>query len=442
MTTRTTAALGALLVGVLLTALLFLGGGSSSQEGNNFPERTDHRVFLKFGEGEESTRHAEFFPGSETLRYIEVEYKDGRSLSVEYREDGTASTLLELYPAQPADSTTGVVPQRQTKRAITYGADGATVVTAYFYREDGTAEGFGRLRAGLEGPEFEQLIYGEDGHSIVRQEVFTADGDYIFYRQFDSEAESFVTRKLEDGTEEKIAFRENGTRLSKTRKKPNTNFEDIDFYGADGLTREFTVFRQTKIKVLYYHPDGSVDSYREFGSGEMTFVKYKDGSGTVKPEPNAKGETPAEAYRQYWKIAKADDGKETSELVRLEELDSTGKVARRLHFSSGKIFKVEDLDAQGDTTTVTIVRDDGTVERIDRYQRHPSGPPTITSEEVPQERGLNVPHDGKLLEDKPFADPRPLVGPPVEPYYRYPYGYDDEYGGYHGYPGYPPPPFP
>lgn len=429
MTTRTTAALGALLVGVLLTALLFLGGGSSSQEGNNFPERTDHRVFLKFGEGEESTRHAEFFPGSETLRHIEVEYKDGRSLSVEYREDGTASTLLELYPAQPADSTTGVVPQRQTKRAITYGADGATVVTAYFYREDGTAEGFGRLRAGLEGHEFEQLTYGEDGHSIVRQEVFTADGDYIFYRQFDSEAESFVTRKLEDGTEEKIAFRENGTRLSKTRKKPNTNFEDIDFYGADGLTREFTVFRSQKISVVYYRGDGTVDSYREFSSDEMMVLKYKDGSGTVKPEYNARGDNPAVAYRQYWKVVKGDDGQETYQLTRFDEFDSTGKVTRRFLFKSDKLFIVETFDGNGDTTTVTIVRDDGTVERIDHYQKQTSGPPAVTSEDVPAERGLTVPHDDKLFKDTPFTDPRPLVGPPVQPYYpSYPYGYDGGYG--------------
>jgi|AGTN01.3.fsa_nt_gi hypothetical protein len=426
---RKVSALSALLVGVLLIALFSLRGGAPNlTAGKSFPERTEHRVFLKFGDGEESTRHADFWPGTQTLRHLEIEYKDGRHLAVEYRNDGTAASLLELYPASEADSATGVVPARKTKRAITYGADGLSAETAYFYREDGTVEGFGRQRAGLEGPEYEQLTYGEDGHSIVRQEVFTADGDYIFYREFDSEPTSFVSRKLEDGSEEKVQFRENGTRLSRTLKKPNSNNEDVDFYAADGLHREFTVFRAQKIAVVYYHLDGTVDSYREFASDEMTVLKYKDGSGTVKPEPNARGDNPAAAYKQYWKVVKGDDGKETYELTRFDEFDSTGKVTRRFHFSSGKVSRVENLDAKGDTTTVTTLRDDGTVERIERYQPQPNGVPSVAWENIPQERGLTVPHDDKLFKDAPFADPRPLVGPPVAPYYSYPYGYDGEYG--------------
>lgn len=449
MTTKTkVSALCALLVGVLPIALFCLRGGTPDlTAGKNFPERNDHRVFLKFGDGEESTRHADFWPGTQTLRHLEIEYKDGRHLAVEFRNDGTAASLLELHAVQPADSTTGVVPPLRTKRAITYGTDGITVLSAYFYRQDGTTEAFGRQRAGLDGPEYEQLTYGEDGHSIVRQEVFTADGDYIFYREFDGEPTSFVTRKLENGTEEKVQFRENGTRLSRTLKKPNSNNEDVDFYAEDGLHREFTVFRHAKIAVVYYRGDGTVDSYREFSSDEMMVLKYKDGSGTVKPEPNAKGENPAVAYRQYWQVVKADDGKEIMKLVRFDEFDSTGKVMRRFHFNNEKLFKVENFDGKGDTTTVTIVREDGTVERIDHYQQQPQGPATITSEDVPAERGLTVPSDDKFFKNAPFTDPRPLVGPPVPQYYYYPYGYEGDMGsGYpfgfpHGmrFPGFPPP---
>lgn len=399
--------------------------------------KLDTRLFFADKGTAESEREVEYWPGTEVRKQLDIEYRNGDALHVEFRRDGTAKSLVEYQLASGSlpDTTNGVGSDfeavRVLKRRIEYGEDGISVVDALFYRADSTVAAASRT---LPGGRFEQIVYDKDGASILEHQLFNSSGSLIYMRLLGGNRQHYVERSLDDGGIEKIAFREDGTRLYRMVKGPRTNNEDYDFFAADGVTRMYTVYRHLRVSVLYYRPDGQVDHYREFFNDEMTVIRYRDNAGTDLPS-TVGGKRPAELYRQYWKFVKErnEDGSPSEKghyvLDRVDEHDQSGATIRKLHFKDGKVFKVDYLDQKGLSEKVVILRDDGTVERIDHYDRTGSGPASIKSEDVPQEKGLKESHDPVLSVDDGFgtviADPRNDVGAPVAPYYPYDGYYDD-----------------
>lgn len=440
-------------------------------------ERINSELFLRADGQKELRREVDYWEGTNLLKRVTVFYSSGGKQISVYREDGTISVLTEWYPepgltvaqappapanttintgpAEPATiggDTAGKAPAMvgaqkpeaalgtagtarvydppvkfgKIKRSIEYGADGKTVVKSSFFREDGSMAAYGRL---LADGTFEMLEYTADGKTMARHQMFTDDGYVTYMRVVAGEPANSLTRTLAGRVEETVNFRDNGVRFSRVLKAPGTGFEEIEFYKEDGKTLIAVFYRQYKIEALYYKPDGNVDHYRSFDyDGGMTVTKYRDGAGKKKPQA-VNGTYPQEAYRQYWKSVKDASGNTSLVLDRVEEIGADGRVARKLHFSGagGRLTRVDYLDEAGLSRQVVILREDGTVERVDDYARPAGGgAATITSTEVAPEKGMRESFDERALQEIPFEDLREKAGPALT--YPYYYGYDDYYG--------------
>lgn len=310
----------------------------------------------------------------------------------------------------------------KVKRSIEYAADGKTILKSSFFREDGTMVAFGRQRS---ASEFELLEYLKDGRSLARIQQFTNDGDVIYMRVVSGAPSDSITRKAENGDEVTVTFGENGIRSKRTFKH-QSGYEDIEFYKADGRSLKYIAYRSYRLEVLYFKDNGSIDHLRVFQSydNSMEVTVYRDGAGSKKPEA-VDGKTPQEAYRQTWKVSGKDaNGKDTYVLTKLEELDATGYVSRRLHFSekTGKLERVDYLDDLGRFLKVVNVREDGTTDNYDTYVYPPNAMSETKNTKVTGVERETVPTN--LTKPVNYEDVRNLVGPPVQPSYNWYGGYD------------------
>jgi hypothetical protein len=304
----------------------------------------------------------------------------------------------------------------RVKRSIEYSADGKTVVKSSFFREDGSLAAYGKQVA---PNTFELHEYLKDGQTLARQQQFTNEGDVVAMRVIVGDPSNTLTRKLKDNVEETTVFGDNHMRATRTFKQPNGQ-EEIEFYRADGRALKYIVYRQYKIEVLYFKEDGSVDHYRVFEyDGSMTVTKYRDGAGKTKPVP-VDGKTPKEAYRQTWKVSGKDAaGKEIYYLANVEEIDATGRVARRLYFSDkGKLSRVDYLNADDKLEKVVVIGENGNIESFDTYV-YPAGggSPEIATTKVDKIERETI--NSTTTKPLGYEDVRPLVGAPVVPYYYY-----------------------
>ncbi len=410
----------------LLFALFSLTGcqrqPQAISQDKGFIKQLDFELYLRAAGGKEVRREVEYWPGTRTLKLVHAYLSDGGTLLATYSEKGVVNRLSEWYP--PAASTAGgatAPPSNdadapQLKREIDYDANGA-IDHAVFFRPDGTRQAEGHERSdGL----FELVDYSDNGVAVSKLQVFTTDGEPMFLRVVQGEPVKTWQGKTRDGKDETVAFNDNGVRISRTITK--SNFEDTEFFKEDGRTLKFTVYRHYKISALYVNADGTLDQLRSFDSSSMLVIKYRQGV-RITVDPDSSSYQKGEQYRQYYRIQTVDS-KESFVLEKVEEIDDAGKVSRRLYFNDQQqLSKVEYVDPDGSLSKAVAIRDNGTIERIDEYQKQPNAPVNIKSTPVDETQALHEHYNQRLAAPLPFTDPRPLVGPPVaQPYYEY--GYD------------------
>ncbi|MBZ0185750.1 MAG: hypothetical protein K8F91_05805, partial [Candidatus Obscuribacterales bacterium] len=397
-------------VGYLALVVLTFAGCSRPAANlgkDEFPQQTNNRLYL-FPDGQkESNRELSFYSDGKTIESIQVRYQDGGFLKVDFRPDGTARSLVEFF-APDADANT------QLKRVIEYGADGKQVLQARFLREDGSLKAAGRI---LPSGRFEQLDYAENGQTLIAQRSYLSDGEVVFFRDFVDADNRSQNQELADGTKLTIEFRQDGTRLSRKSKKRSSQNELVYFYGEDGVTERFMVYRHQKISVVYFNEDGTLSHAREFasGGGMIVFVYRK---GAVSDSDLESGVLPAGAvaYRQHWIKNYGIDSKEHEFVLdRVEKLNADGKVERRYKFDNRrKLSGVEYVNSDEKVVESHDLRDDGTVERIYFNEWADKDYPSSTrSQPVSKDEALKPDVDQTLFAPVDFVDPRPLVGPPV-----------------------------
>lgn len=419
---------GLALVATLVITLLVGGCGRPTETINQdpFSKRLDSELFLKVSGAKEERRMVQYWPGTRTIKAIEVTYADGGLQVSQYRKNGKPSLLTEWYPLSSTQAGTAgdtalrVGEKGQLKRLIEFAEDGYTVLKASFYRVDGTRQAVGRFEA---DSQFHLLDYDVDGLTLTKQQVFERDGMPTFLLVRVGEPVRTVERKLADGKMESTAFAENGVRTMRSVTDPSSRFEDIDFYREDGRALKYTVYRHYIISALFYREDGSVDHYREFNYNYMTVIQYRPG---VTPVFGSDASTaqPGEALRQIYKIVTVD-GVESYKLDKVEEVNEAGKVMRRIWYSdSGEPKSVDYLDDSGAMKKSVALRQNGTVESVSDYVKTDANTTTVVKTEVDEAKNLRENVDSRLKQLVPLTDPRPLVGPPIQqPYYDYEGGF-------------------
>lgn len=460
-----------LVLPLLLTAAC--GGNTPLDQQTGFARPIESALYLRADGQKELRREVQYWAGSRNLKKVTVFYSEGGKQISVYRKDGSVQLLTEWYP-EPALTAAneptptvfsgpgaGILPGIQTvpsapspaatpantvvtvegaqsakdaqatagsakvydppsefgkiKRSIEYGVDGKTIVEASFFREDGSLSAYGRSN---QNGDFELNDYLRDGRSIARQQQFTRAGDVFYLRVVVGAASNTIVSTLKN-SEATTTFGDNGIRTMRSTKPTYGMTEDVEFFHADGKSLKFVVNRAYKIEALYFKANGDVDCFRSFDSdGSYTLTKYRDNSGRVKPTNSADGSSPREAYRQYWQAKKDGSGNVSYELTRHEEIGSDGFIARRLTFASGKLVKAEYLNSAGQTVKTLTISATEAVEKIETYTYPPQGgAATVVSTEVSSASSMRESYDGRLLEHAPFEDVRPLVGPPLVPYY-------------------------
>lgn len=414
-------------------ALVTVGcGDASSKRGvNPFPRKTDERVIIKPHEKGEDIRYVTYWPDGLTVMALRVERKDGITEYSSFRHDGTRREAMEYFPRpkQEGEPEGAPVPQsstpwqfdsrgRKLKSHATFGEDGNHLESLDRYREDGT-----RLLSGrrLSDGTFRTVAYQDDGMTLKTVSVYEKEGRLLNARSFhdDGARTASSTRGLPNGEFETTTYRPDGT-TEKVAVKSSNGAEEVDFFAEDGKRRRMTVENESwYLTATYYRQDGEPDHSRKWNRAgdNMTVIKYVPGTGRVAAFGADQPAPYRQRYQQEWRKVTDADGRETWQLSSVTVYDRNGKMERKyIYHTDGYLWKIW-FYTDGFNTHDKLFRSDGTLERIDYFEKGKGG--VQRSENVLQEKGVKERVDKEFTRQLPYEDPHPYftkleVPPPDE----------------------------
>lgn len=255
---------------------------------DQFPQRLQQRLLLPDQELKEVSRVVTYADDNRTPVKADVEFVDGSTGYVNYRENGVTSTFGVYYPEKLGGNL---------KMEAEFGPDGQHYLWERHYSEAGTRVKIGtRLASG----DYELKSYHEDGIQIASVAEYNPKGEVTSNLEY---YDSGVMKKLVKvdplkGTETTL-FSEAGLKTSFHMKRGESivweNYQDdgetpvIRFEQVEESGMHSTSYH---VMATYYNPDGSLNHQRKFSRYYM-YAIFKDADGQI-------------LYRQEWKHKQAE----------------------------------------------------------------------------------------------------------------------------------------
>lgn len=239
----------------------------------DFPQKLSTRVRINTQKAQEVDRWAYYKGDVKTLE--QIQYADGTTTYVFFREDLTASRIMELHPAMKGEE------KRRLKVEVNFEADGLAYADHKVVRPDGTLHKLGQRR---EDRSYLTTTYFEDGVTTQRVAIYKLDKSLLSETEVDRDG----TKLLETVTDSSgyltsRHFRRDGT-LWMSYKRPPWNYGSVDgsYFEADGVTpkADFSITAWQKSMTFRNHQGKRLEiGFENYGVKRMSVTVYDFASG-------------------------------------------------------------------------------------------------------------------------------------------------------------------
>lgn len=250
-----------------LAAVVLLVGCSAEPPNmvrEDFPQKLSHRVRINTQQTQEVDRWAYYNGDIKTLE--QIQYLDGTTTYVFYREDLTASRIMELHPAQNGEE------KRRLKTEVNFEADGLAYSSHKVVRLDGTLHKLGQRQ---EDRSYSTTTFFEDGVTKQKVAVYKLDKSLVSELVIDRNGTKLIETVTDgDGNLVSSHFRPDGT-LFMSYKNPKWAYSGATgyFYEADGKTvkADFTISSWQKSITFANHQGKRLEiAFENYGAKRMT----------------------------------------------------------------------------------------------------------------------------------------------------------------------------
>ena len=215
---------------------------------------------------------------------------------------------------------------------------------SYYFRENGSAREY--VLQTKSGQIKTRKVYGLDGKTVVEGQESRYDG-----------SPKWVLERMKDGSSKTTTYWYDGKRVfSEEVTKADGSFETT-YYRKGGSVWIKKSGKGAKVTAEEHFDKNGTQTMRvEFPADDISVVTVFTGGKAVA--------------RQTWKVEKTSWGSAAHTLQSVEELDSNGKVTRKLklNYSGWTVEQTETYNADG-TRLVRTLRWDGTVSKEETFDQ-------------------------------------------------------------------------
>jgi len=288
----------------------------------HFPESLPARVELPDDSQGIDGRFKLVSPDTGRLIYVRTEFRNGETALELFRDDESLREVQVHYPLPENSGGSGEARERQSKLDLIYDEDGRTILLERAYTPDGKPMRYGsRLPDGS----FDTRDYYGDGSTVHRHQVLDRKDKIVLVELFREDGTIESTRRVDRyGGSELVEYRSDGTAGTSTRRG-SSPYESVyrTVFAEDGKTVVMKVtYTSYTIEAEYFGADGKLVEKRQFSSYGRTTVRNYDENGK-------------ERLVRIWTSKGNDDWTDVGpdrHLTELQERGEDGKTTRKITF--------------------------------------------------------------------------------------------------------------